>query len=181
VGGGNSVSLHKDAIIEYLKKNDDVAIIHSSSKNASIFKELPNKQFFCLLGNEGYRMEEVLSYHMPKSLICILPPSPRKMGTYIPKNFQGKSYEINNYTFSDITEDSNTSIALQLAIDLGANQIWCIGYDGYSNSYANPRELELFIENDFLFSRIINNTEIKIFSFTKTSYALLENSLYTWI
>jgi 4-hydroxy 2-oxovalerate aldolase len=181
VGGGDSVTFHKDAIKEYLFKNDDILIIHASSKNASLFRDISNQQYFCLLGNEGYRMESVFDNQLPNNSICILPPLPRKMGTYIPKAFNGKIYELENYTFFSNPEDSNTAIALQLAFDLGANQVQCVGYDGYSNLHADGRQQELFAENQLLFSQFIQYTQIKVSSLTQSAYELEINSIYTCI
>ena len=59
VGGGPSVQLHKEAINQFLNVHKDVIVIHASSKNALAFNLITNKQIFCLVGNEGHRMEEV--------------------------------------------------------------------------------------------------------------------------
>jgi 4-hydroxy 2-oxovalerate aldolase len=182
VGGGSSVNLHQDAVLVYLMKNADTAIIHASSKNALVFKNLSNKQYFCLVGNEGYRMEDVFKMELPEDCICILPPSPRKMGTYLPKYFKGDFYELDKYTFkTKLEEDSHTAIALQLAYDLGAVEINCIGYDGYSYSLADMKQQELFAENQMLFSKFMEQSGIKILSLTPTSYELEINSIYKWI
>jgi len=181
IGGGDSIELHKEAIFEYLRKNEDVAVIHASSKNAIAFKELKNRQYFCLLGNEGYRMEDVFNNDLPDDCTCILPPSPRKMGTYIPKSFKGETYELKRFTFIENSEDSQTAIALQLTIDLGASNVKCLGYDGYSNINADSRQQELFAENQILFSKFAQYTGNKITSLSPTSYDLEIKSIYICI
>ncbi|MFN0730241.1 hypothetical protein ACEWL1_12130, partial [Polaribacter sp. MF5-112] len=58
-GGGPSVIKHQEAIKELLMAESDMSLIHASSKNALPFKDVENKQDFCLVGNEGVRMSKV--------------------------------------------------------------------------------------------------------------------------
>jgi len=83
-----------------LHLNKDIVVVHASSKNALTFEGIQNKQIFCLVGNEGHRMEEVFKGDLPLDALCVLPPSPRKMGTYIPSSLADKSVELNQETFS---------------------------------------------------------------------------------
>lgn len=181
IGGGPSVLLHTEAITTFLEKDPNMIVIHASAKNAMTYKSLINKQIFCLVGNEGHRMEEVFAGDLPTSAISVLPPYPRKMGTYIPQNLIDKSFELKDVTFTSKFQDSHTSIALQTAIELGAEKVYVIGYDGYSNNEVKTKEHELFIENEFLFSKF-KTTGKEIISLTSTKYEELTiNSIFNKI
>ncbi|PPZ90581.1 hypothetical protein C3729_12670 [Cloacibacterium normanense] len=181
VGGGPSVVDCKDAIVNYLNTNKKVAIIHASSKNALIFKSVQNKQFFCLVGNEGHRMEDVFSGDLPLNSICILPPSPRKMGTYIPNPLKKMSYELATNSFSDKFQDSHTAIALEIALKLEAVTIYTVGFDGYSKGLMNEKAQELFAENSYLFEKFSEKSNKKIISLNETSYNIDSKSIYAFL
>ena len=182
VGGGSSVVNHADAIIHFLNQHPDMVIIHASSKNSMVFQDVSNRQIFCLVGNEGHRMEDVFSGDVPQHTTCILPPYPRKMGTYIPKKLRKNSYELANVNFTDKYIDSHTAIALQATINLAASSIEIIGYDGYSNTLAGQKEQELFIENEYLFKKYLESFGTEIRSLTPTVYEQLEiDSIYSKI
>lgn len=174
VGGGASVRDNSDAIQIFLRKNPEMPVIHASSKNAMLFTEIPNKQIFCLVGNEGHRMEEVFQGSLPQNAICILPPFPRKMGTYIPNALEEHAYELPEVTFTRKYIDSHTSIALQIALVLNAKSVFMVGYDGYSNSILQQKDQELFLENEFLFATFQEN-EFDLLSLTSTSYTELKS------
>jgi 4-hydroxy 2-oxovalerate aldolase len=179
IGGGPSVFTHRKALSEYLKRNPGLTIIHSSSRNAMCFSEVPNEQLFCLVGNEGHRLEEVFgSADVPNSK-CILPPFPRKMGTYIPDGMKSRCYELHNVNFTDKLKDTHTALAIQTAIELGAKRIYLIGYDGYAGSNIESKQQEFFLENEFLFRKAID-AGLQCISLTATKYdSLLHASLFS--
>lgn len=180
VGGGPSVIYHFQAIEKFLKNNSDILIIHASSKNASSFKSLENDQYFCLIGNEGHRLEEVFK-HKDINGKCILPPYPRTMGTYIPQSMMDKSYELSEVNFTKKYKDSHTALALQSLIELKIDNVYIIGYDGYSGNKIGEKEQELFMENQELFN-LIKTKNIKLNSLTPTKYSELnEDSVYAII
>jgi 4-hydroxy 2-oxovalerate aldolase len=182
VGGGPSPVNHSEALLKYLKSNQDVCVIHASSKNASIFiNEIPNKQYFCLVGNEGYRMTEVFSHHLKGfENTCILPPRPREMGAFIPDEVKNKTFELSSISFIDKYHDSPLILALQLALDLDATHISLIGYDGYKNNVTN-REMELTAQNEEAL-KAVGSLGVKLFSLVKTTYQnVQETSLYSKI
>ena len=182
IGGGPTALTHSHAIQKYLITNPDICVIHASSKNAMSFKSIPNKQIFCLVGNEGHRMEDVFQGEILKGAICILPTYPRKMGTYIPASLKKSAFELASITFADKFMDSHTTIALQTAIELETDTITIIGYDGYSESLIGKKEQDLFTENEYLFEKFHEKTGIKINSLTPTSYSQLEgHSIYSII
>jgi 4-hydroxy 2-oxovalerate aldolase len=181
VGGGPSVKIHEDAIKQFLIAKPDCYIIHASSKNALIFNELSNKQYFCLVGNEGHRMEEVFNKVIPTSAVCILPPYPRKMGTYIPAALKANSFQLSNTSFANQFLDSHTAIALQSIIELNAENIYLVGYDGYFGEIGE-KEKDLIHENEFLFNRFSEFAQKEIVCLTPSAYKKFkEASIYSLV
>ena len=177
VGGGDSVREHIDAIRNYLLLNPEVVIIHSSSRNVSYLNDCSNKQFHCLAGNEGHRLEKVFN-SIPNNRIAILPPYPRAMGTYVPVNFKFNSFQLSEINITDRYKSSITSLVLQLVKEMKVKELIVCGYDGY-NGEITQHKLELFNENEYLFRNFSkNNFALK--SFTPTKYkGLLQESVYS--
>ena len=177
VGGGPSVVNHQEAIYKYLSTNVHVPIIHASSKNARSFDGLTNEQFYCLAGSEGLRLEKVFEENLNPKSKCILPPYPRKMGTYIPESVKRNTYELDAIDFAEEEYDSHTAIALQTALNLGAVNVYLVGYDGYINGTAAKKDQELFLENTYLFD--CAKSKLKLTSLLPTEYKMVENkSIY---
>ena len=180
VGGGPSVEKSYPFIEAFLSKNTNGLIIHSSSRNSFVFSKLLNDQIFCLLGNEGYRMENIFKSTLPTESKCILPPYPRVMGTYIPISMKDKSYELEKNNLNSVTDVSHTSLALQTAINHSPEKIYIVGYDGYSASLSK-KEQDLFIENESLFNEV-NELGYDLISLTKSDYISLKpGSIYSEI
>ncbi len=179
IGGGPNGTAHAGAVKQYLEKEKDACIIHASSKNAIHYSGLENRQYFCLVGNEGHRLEKVFLDLTDFSGVCILPPFPRKMGTYIPEAVQGESFELPEISFTNLLNDSHTVLALQTAILLGVKEIALVGYDGYLQGSITQLEKSLSEENDTLFEDFKKNTDISLYSFTNTSYKTVDvTSIY---
>jgi 4-hydroxy 2-oxovalerate aldolase len=176
IGGGNSVVEHQDAILEFIKKRKDICLIHSSSRNAGVFKNSHVKQYFCLVGNEGLRLEKVFNDLGDFNGICILPPSPRKMGTYVPSKLLQCVFELDAITFSNLLEDTHTSLALQTSLNLGCGTVYLAGYDGYDGVELSQREIELFNENEQQFDLFSKGTNLGLISITSTKYKNLQKS-----
>jgi 4-hydroxy 2-oxovalerate aldolase len=174
VGGGESVNNNVEAIRNLLQKNPEMVVVHSSSKNALVFSEISNQQFFCLVGNEGHRMEEIFKGKLPEDAICVLPPYPRKMGTYVPELLANRSFELSEINFTDTYIDSCSAIALQLSLGIQPKIVYVVGYDGYSDAQIGQKEQELFLENEYLFEKT-KPFDLKLISLTPTSYAGLEH------
>lgn len=182
IGGGPSAVNHSRAIKEFLLKHTELAVVHASSKNARSYEEIENDQYFCLVGNEGHRLEQVFDFKNKIIGKCILPPYPRKMGTYIPQVLNDCSYELESVTFSSKFQDSHTAIALQTAYELGASEIYLIGYDGYTGETIGKKEQELFLENEFLFGQFKRKYNIPLISITSSLYdELQKDSVYSKI
>lgn len=170
IGGGPTAVKHAQAINELLKNNTDMAVIHASSKNASNFQNIDNDQYFCLVGNEGYRLESVFNKSQIKG-VCILPPFPREMGTYVPKILEDSAYELTEVDFTDKYKDSHTALALQTAIELEVDDVYLVGYDGYNESKMGDKEIELFSENEYLFKVFNKNSKEVLKSLTPSRYS----------
>jgi 4-hydroxy 2-oxovalerate aldolase len=182
IGGGPSINEHLRALKLFIERNEDLALIHSSSRNAAGFKEIRKQQYFCLVGNEGSRLEKVFTNLGDFNGQCVLPCRPRKMGTYVPEMVRDKTRELSKPEFTDALGGTHTALALETAIELNAENIFLAGYDGYSSAMLSNRDLELFNENERLFSRFIQFTGTKLISLTPTLYKNLEaDSVYSKI
>jgi 4-hydroxy 2-oxovalerate aldolase len=181
VGGGTSVMEHSKAIQQFLQLNLDFIVIHASSKNALEFYEMKNDQIFCLVGNEGYRLEKIFDKISEFKNKCILPPFPRKMGTYLPSVVENNTYELDLSLNEPFVSDSHTGIALKTALELGVSEIYLVGYDGYSGLGITEQEQELFNENNILFNKV-KNYDVKLKSLTSTKYSELDSdSVYSYL
>tara|TARA_B100002051_G_C16495610_1_gene515187 strand:- start:31 stop:747 length:717 start_codon:yes stop_codon:yes gene_type:complete len=179
IGGGPSIKKHISSILNFLSKNEKTCVIHASSKNSSLFHKITNPQFFCLVGNEGRRLESNLDNLDSFLGKCILPPFPRIMGTYIPNVLIDKTFELEKITFTSKNNNSHTEIAIQTALNLDVSKIYILGYDGY-DGLSTMQERELFKENDELFKAANHFT--KCISLTPTLYEqLVESSIYNLI
>ncbi len=180
VGGGSSVYEHKDAINEFVNNfNGDLCIIHASSKNSGAFNDLNGiEQFYCLVGSEGHRLEKVFDKNNFKGT-CILPPFPRKMGTYIPEAVKHSSFELEKTTIDYPLNDTHTILALQTALELKADKVFLIGYDGYPNESITSKEQELFIENQQIFDSV--KSKLQLLSLVPTTYDVASGSVYAFL
>lgn len=177
IGGGPNAVKSASAIRQFILKNQDtkICIIHASSKNASHFQEIDVPQYFCLVGNEGYRLKKAFASLKLNKTACVLPPYPRKMGTYIPEKLMENSFELKDVTFTDQFQDSHTALALQTAIELGIKNIYIAGYDGYEGA-INENERMLTHENEFLLERFSNlHSDIHMATITDTKYKGIKN------
>ncbi|OEK03805.1 hypothetical protein BFP97_08975 [Roseivirga sp. 4D4] len=179
IGGGPSVSKHAEALRKWCESQDNLAIVHASSKNSIFFKGMSIQQYFCLVGNEGHRLESNAAEGFEFVSECVLPPFPRKMGTYIPSGLREKCFELKTINFTNKVNDSHTVLALQTALELKAAEVFVTGYDGYFGDSVKQVEIELSHENEQLFDDF-KNIGVKIVSLTPTRYEILdEDSVYS--
>ncbi|MFN3639296.1 MAG: aldolase catalytic domain-containing protein [Flavobacterium sp.] len=179
VGGGPSIPDHLQAIVHYLEIHPKTAIIHASAKNAMYFQNLKNPQFFCLVGNEGNRLEKVFNDLSDFKGMCVLPPFPRKMGTYVPEDVKPLTAELSSIDFTDKHKECHTSVALQTAFSLEADHIILAGYDGYQQMVMNEKEKELFNENQYVLAKA--KEKVTIVSVVPTAYSVTLQSIYAMI
>lgn len=177
VGGGPSARLHAGAI-QALAKKGDTCVIHSSSRNSGAYLGVDVPQYYALVGSEGHRLEKLFEGFGAVNGDCILPPFPRKMGTYIPEKVASQTYELPEISGSELPKDSSTVIAIETALLLGAEQIMLVGYDGYTDTMMGEKEQALFLENNQLFATYTNRGT-GLCAITPTKYDALEvKSLY---
>ncbi len=181
IGGGKASVEHSQGILEFIKSKPELTVIHASSKNSSVYKDIANKQIFCLVGSEGHRMEQVFEDLGSFEGVCVLPPFPRKMGTYVPSSVREKSFELSSVDFTDKYKDSHTALALQTALTLKASNVYLAGYDGYQDVVMTQKERDLTDENEYLFSLFTENVT-SLISLTPSVYKKLKyNSVYSFI
>ena len=174
IGGGPSAEQHAVSIARYIASQTNIAIIHASAKNASFYQHLDVPQYFCLVGNEGYRLEDVFNRDMQSFKgICVLPPFPRKMGTYIPTAVEEVTFELESLTFTPREDHSHTAIALQTAVALQADNVVLVGYDGYTGTHITQLERGLATENERLFVDYKTFTGQELYSLLPTAYSEL--------
>ncbi len=178
LGGGPSVLEHSESIIELIANDPSIMLIHASSKNARIFEDLENEQIFCLMGNEGHRLEDVFGNQKVKNGSCLLPPYPRKMGTYIPEVYLDNCFELEKEVSTTFGANSQTSMALTLCELNEVEEAMLIGFDGYSGSNITSKDQELFIENENLFLAA-KKMGMRLEALTPTRYQnLIRKSIY---
>jgi len=169
VGGGSSVFEHSVAIKEFLEKNQDILIVHSTSKYIKLFEYLENTQYFAVAGDELLKLEN--SFHIDK---YILEPSPRKVNSRILDN--SKFFELKKIDFTDKYNDAPFTISLQIVLDMNVKNIYLVGFDGY-DELKNKKELYLMQENQEVIDSFVLKKELV--SLTSTKYkSLKQNSIY---
>lgn len=181
IGGGASATSQSEAINEFLKKNTNTCVIHSSSKNAMSFLSVNSLQIHCLAGNEGHRLEETFQDISSGNRMALLPTYPRTMGTYIPEKLENVAYQIGSIEFTDKYLESVTALSIEVALSLGIKNLYFAGYDGYQGEISK-QQLELFNENEYLFKKIKENSDLKPISITPTQYTeLIPRSVFALI
>jgi 4-hydroxy 2-oxovalerate aldolase len=182
IGGGITAVEKATAILEFVNQfGKEIAIIHASSKNSMVYSNADGEHFYCLVGNEGNRLTTVFKNIEDFKGVCVLPPSPRKMGTFVPEKLLNETKELSEVSFTNLLNDSHTAIALQTAINLGISNCFVIGYDGYANENVGNKEQELFVENETLFGNAQENG-IVLTALTPTRYKnLIADSVYAKI
>lgn len=176
VGGGKTASRYKKALRTFLRSHPEIAIIHSSSKNMNVFKDLENLQIHCLPGMEGKRFENLFQEQQNEKPLMIFPPEKYALSEYVPRDHRERSFRLNELSFLPNGEVSATAMALEIALQLKASEILLTGYDGYEDSVSRE-ELELYEENEAIFEHAAGKG-LKIFSVTPTKYHLASKSIF---
>ncbi len=179
VGGGSSVSKFYKVLIEFLKRNPEISIIHASSKNVQVFSGLPNLQIHCLSGREGKRLEKFLKTEDLKNRLFVIPPKHISAFTFVPKAYLENTYELEMIDFKDNLKTSATAMAIEIANRLYAKELFLAGYDGYGEAVTKD-QLELFDENQVIFNQV-ENEHLKIAALTPTLYSLPLKSIFSLV
>lgn len=181
LGGGESVKKHKLAITKMLEKNPDLCLIHAGARNIKDFLHLKNKQYYALVGSENDKLADSVKDYSLLNGICVYPPYPRKMGTQIPKELVKVSTELASINFTNVSEDSPLALSIQTALDIGANELFFIGFDGYKNEINNT-QLLMTQENQKILDdlKLINDTKSIFLAPTRYKNVKI-NSVYNYV
>ncbi len=180
VGGGVNAIKHAHALKQFCQKNTDAVIVHAGTRHISLFQDLTNKQFVCLLGVEGYKMKPFLKAQKKSDITFIIEPSPRLMGTIIPDDILDKTYELEEISLFSEYPDTLLTIAFQLTDVLGASDIYLFGLDGY-DIQTDEQMIEVSQENQFLIDAFVEQGG-KLTSLTPTNYQNIQQcSIYSTI
>ncbi|WP_163716139.1 hypothetical protein [Mangrovibacterium lignilyticum] len=178
VGGGSNSMKHSHALKLFCLKNPQTAIIHAGTRFVHLFNELPNLQYYCLLGSEGYKLEKSLPKLDLSNVKCIIEPSPRKMGTILPDKIIATTYELSEINFIDDYPNSLLTLAFQLTVNLKAQEIFLFGLDGYDLK-TDEQMIEVSKENQILVDRLLF-LNMRLKTFTPSKYQGLETeSIYS--
>lgn len=175
LGGGNSINDNNDALRVFLQQNKDIKVIHTGLKYISSFKNIENKQYYALVGFEGDKLLDAVEGIDLSNKSFIYPPHPRKMGTLIPKETMSSSFELPFIDFTKVSDDSPLVIAIQLAINMKADNIKFIGFDGYDTN-INNNQFKLVQENQNVFFDLFNYKDIEVSTLTPSKYEKLKHS-----
>ncbi len=180
VGGGTNAVKHAHALKQFCQKNTEAVIVHAGTRHISLFQDLSNKQFACLLGAEGYKMKPFLNARSDADITFIIEPSPRLMGTIIPDEILDRTYELEEIRLFSDYPDTLLTIAFQITAALDASNVYIFGLDGY-DIQTDEQMLEVSQENQFLIDAFTDQG-IKITSLTPTSYQnIQQSSIYSAI
>ena len=181
IGGGPSTLKHLDAIKSFIHQNKGITLLFSSARHIASFKEFKDI-YTILVGAEGKRLEENLSVENFTNR-CILPPSPHKITPYVPRELIANCVELTDTIFSKENCDSHLAVTLQAAIELGGNEIFLIGFDGYTATELNEKEAFLQQENQLIFDHFIKTQKnIELKSLSPTVYdKIAVTSIYAMI
>ncbi|WP_373056159.1 aldolase catalytic domain-containing protein [Zunongwangia sp. H14] len=178
VGGGNTPQKYAVALREYLKKNPETCVIHSSSKNVNAFMDLPNDQFHCLSGKEIIRLEEKLPLQEEDKRFLLISS---RSGVVVPEKFSSRFKKLlkvlEKGTFQEKFELSTTAMAIDIARLLNVQQLLFTGYDGYAGG-VTKEQLELFEENQEIFEEA-KKIGFVLFSLTPTLYMINSKSIFS--
>lgn len=178
IGGGPNTQKHAHALSLFCLKNPDVVLIHAGTRYVNLFNNLPNRQFYCLLGAEGYKLEKSLSNLKLNNVKCILEPSPRKMGTILPEKIIHNTFELQKINFANDLPESLLTIAFQLSWDLNAKYTFLFGLDGYDVK-TDDQMIEVSNENQKLIDAFIKSGK-SLCSLTPSNYqGFNTNSIYS--
>ena len=181
IGGGNSSVGHLGAIKEYICQHPDMSLIFVTARHAAFYKDVSNKKYYCLVGNEAKRLKHnIIAEEF--SGICVLPPYPRLMGTDVPEYAETSTFEIPSISFTSSYPDSCTTVALEMALLMGVSELYVVGYDGYKGEILSEKEMELSNENKTLFEAFQENTAVTLYSLTPSLYKSLQvRSIYQYL
>lgn len=173
VGGGASVAKHIDKIVDFLHIYDDIPVCFLSAKHLSLFDDINNPRYFCMIGNEGARVEAQMQHIKQSDKFVVSEQG--AIDAYIPDFVQMQTYMIG---MSDERSDAPLALAIEIARLISSEKhILLVGLDGYS---ASKREdiYDMMRENQELFDAY--KDEFCFQSFLPTEYKnIKKGSIYS--
>lgn len=182
IGGGNTPVDHFAGIKAFVESHSSVALIFATARHAKLYSSITSAdKYYCLVGREAKRLAANVRGTDFRDT-CVLPPYPRKMGTEVPDFAKDRTFEIEEISFIDEYQDSCTTIAVQLAMQLASDEIYVVGYDGYSGQVLSEKEMSLTHENITILEAYEKVAGHKMKSLTPTLYPELDvKSIYQYI
>lgn len=169
IGGGASVAKHIDKIVDFLRIYEDIPVCFLSAKHLSLFDSLSNSRYFCMIGNEGARVEKQIQHVKQSDKFVVSEQGDAE--AYIPEALQSQTYMI---AMSDARNDAPLALSLEVARQITSERhIMLVGFDGYS---ASKREdiYDMMRENQELFDTY--KDEFRFQSLLPTEYQNVEQS-----
>lgn len=181
VGGGNSVIEHIDGIRDYILNNDNIAVVFATARHARLFQNVHCPKYFALVGRESRRLAVNVDTSNFVDTV-VLPPYPRTMGTDVPEFAMLNTYELKDITFTSEYQDSCTSLAIQIAMEICGIDLFLVGYDGYPGDILSEKEMALSHENRIIFRSYEQSSNKFLVSLTPSLYKeLVVKSIYQYI
>lgn len=183
LGGGPTSQVHQDAIKKILELyRNEFCLIHAGVRNINNYANLNNPQYYGLVGFEPQSVFQAIDSEHIGAKSFVYPPFPRKMGVSIPNNIRAQAYELTRLEFTEVATDSPMAIAIQTALNLGVENIYFIGFDGYDVN-INQNQFVIANENQKIINDLMGyKDDLSICSLTPTKYENLKlNSIYSLI
>lgn len=171
IGGGEMVTKHKSAILDFVKKKN-VSIVFTSAKYVDMLDDLQDKDCcdICLIGQEGHKFEEH-NITITKRMRFVVNQY-LDIDTYVPECLLEQTFSLPVAQSELPFPDSPLAMALQL---VGIREVLLIGFDGYPSS--NQETYDLMVENQ----AIINAYKGKLVSLLPTNYKNVSTlSIYSY-
>lgn len=180
LGAGNTSREHKVAVQKFIEKvGKKTCLVHAGARNVSEYLDVNCDQYYSLVGFESDKLLRQIGDFSKVTQVCVYPPFPRRMGTIIPEDIKSVSKEVSAIAFTDATSDSPMALAIQTALDLGAKQIYLVGFDGYDIN-INHNQFVIAHENQQVIDAAVSIDGVSVKTFTPTKYKNLDIiSLYS--
>ncbi|MCY4523946.1 MAG: hypothetical protein OXB84_04325 [Halobacteriovoraceae bacterium] len=176
IGGGISVTKHQKALSLFLKSNNKIGVLYSSSKNLNILNTVKNKSYMCLVGDEYGKLNNK-SFNI-NSIDYFLFPSNLMLSDYSFEELNvNKCFKVNTSNTKHKFIDSPLALAIQSCVNMNIKTIYITGFDGYTDGDVKSKEIHEETQKvlDYYNSKYDN-----IFSLTPSIYKKLKyKSIYS--
>jgi 4-hydroxy 2-oxovalerate aldolase len=173
VGGGYSVKKNLIYIKEFIKKTPSTFIIFAGCKNFDLFNNTKNQSLVTITGNE---INKINKKYLTTQNFLINNVIDNK--TILPNNLK-KIFQLKKNKIDKNISNSLLSISLAATLELGAKNIFLVGFDGYNHT-NKINDYSLNTENQ----KIINfyRKKIDLIFLTDTIYENIEmNSIFQYL